>query len=70
MKDSPLLCVQCEESFDLTAAEWGRYERMGFDLPKRCPSCRRRKHKSPMEQPRQRQHKKRDYHRKYETAYR
>jgi hypothetical protein len=36
-------CVQCDELFEISVNEQERCERMGFDLPIRCPQCRKHK---------------------------
>jgi len=36
-------CIQCDELFEISANEQERCERMGFDLPRRCPQCRKHK---------------------------
>ena len=45
VKDQELLCVQCENIFVVTADEKRRLIERGFDIPKRCPDCRKRKHR-------------------------
>lgn len=65
MGEEMLTCTQCGEEFPFSDEDWERYQQMGFDPPRRCPSCRRQKQKAPAEdQPRHRRRKKRDYHRK------
>ena len=44
MEDMTMVCVQCEEEFEFSVLEQEKYEERGYDIPKRCPSCR--KHKS------------------------
>jgi hypothetical protein len=44
MKDISVSCVQCGNQFILTSHEQERLIVRGFDIPKRCPDCR--KHKS------------------------
>ena len=44
MKDMTMVCIQCDEEFEFSALEQKKYEDRGYDIPKRCPSCR--KHKS------------------------
>ena len=43
MKSKFFECIQCEEVFEFTAKEQVRCEQMGFDEPRRCPECRKRK---------------------------
>ena len=33
-------CEDCGRTFDLTNSQWEFYRKKGFDLPKRCKSCR------------------------------
>lgn len=47
MKDQIRTCIQCESEFVVTAAEQERLISKGFDIPKRCHSCRKNKMKSP-----------------------
>ena len=46
MKSTWLTCVQCDDLFEFTAAEQDRFDRLGFDAPRRCPACRRHKFKA------------------------
>jgi len=43
VKDKEISCVQCEKPFVFTVGEQRRFVRLGFDTPKRCPDCRKRK---------------------------
>jgi hypothetical protein len=43
MKSKFLECVQCDAIFEFSAKEQERCEMMGFDEPRRCPECRKRK---------------------------
>lgn len=45
MKDEILDCVQCGGEFVFTVAEQKRVLAKGFDEPKRCPQCRKKKEK-------------------------
>lgn len=38
-----LACVQCDAAFEVSARDMERHESMGFDLPRRCPQCRKHK---------------------------
>jgi hypothetical protein len=44
MVNMTITCIQCDTDFEISAKDQERYERKGFDLPRRCPQCR--KHKS------------------------
>lgn len=46
MEDMSLYCIQCENIFTLTVSEQKRLNALGFDVPKRCPECRKNKQKS------------------------
>ena len=64
MENMYLDCVQCGNTFELSELEIKRYSTKGFDLPLRCPECR--KHKSRATAKFQRHpNKKRDYRLKY-----
>jgi hypothetical protein len=43
MKDRVITCIQCENSFIFTRSEQERFRARGFDEPKRCPECRKKK---------------------------
>ena len=45
MKDMILVCVQCESEFEFSAVEQKKCEDRGYDIPKRCPSCRKHKYR-------------------------
>jgi hypothetical protein len=38
-----ITCIQCDCEFDHTIDEQMYYEQRGFDEPKRCPVCRKKK---------------------------
>jgi hypothetical protein len=44
METKLLTCIQCNAEFEFTVSEQRYYREKGFDMPKRCPVCR--KHKS------------------------
>ncbi|PQP35278.1 cytochrome C551 [Desulfobacteraceae bacterium SEEP-SAG9] len=44
METKFITCVQCDAEFEFTVSEQRYYNERGFDVPKRCPVCR--KHKS------------------------
>jgi hypothetical protein len=44
MESQWIVCVQCEMEFEFDEAEQLRHADLGFDVPRRCSSCR--KHKS------------------------
>lgn len=39
-------CVQCDREFSLSEKEVKRHRANGFDLPLRCPECRKNKLKN------------------------
>ena len=45
MKDKLLTCAQCGSEFYVTSKETEKLFSRGFNLPKRCPDCRRNKSK-------------------------
>jgi hypothetical protein len=45
MKDETLICIQCNSAFPFSALDQARFIRLGFDRPKRCPACRKKKTK-------------------------
>ncbi len=46
MRDQTIYCIQCDSPFMYTVSEQKRVISQGFDAPKRCPECRKRKQKS------------------------
>lgn len=49
MKAKMLTCIQCENQFILSTAEYERLHYRGFSIPRRCPDCRKRKSKNILE---------------------
>jgi predicted Zn-ribbon and HTH transcriptional regulator len=49
MKDKTIICIQCGNDFVVTPSEQKRCIYRNFDMPKRCPECR--KHKAKIKQP-------------------
>lgn len=47
MHDSVEACVQCHKEFLLTSQERTMYFRLGYSLPKRCPTCRKQRREHP-----------------------
>jgi hypothetical protein len=45
MKDETLICIQCNSAFSFSVSDRVRFIRLGFDRPKRCQACRKRKPK-------------------------
>ena len=43
MPDKEIICVVCDNSFVLTIEKQQRYFDLGFEEPKRCPECLKRK---------------------------
>ncbi|MBN2061196.1 MAG: zinc-ribbon domain containing protein [Deltaproteobacteria bacterium] len=43
MKDKALPCIQCGKPFIVTSMEQEKLSSRGFDIPKRCPDCRKNK---------------------------
>jgi len=46
MESKILTCIQCDSEFEFSVANQLEYEAKGYDEPKRCPECRKRKSKS------------------------
>lgn len=42
-KDKYITCIDCGCTFSMTEEEQKWYEERGFELPKRCPECRKAK---------------------------
>jgi len=67
MENLILACIQCQENFEFTIDEQEKFEQRGFDLPRRCPQCR--KHKSrdiEHPEPRNPKNKKKHYRQKFD----
>ena len=63
-----LSCIQCGREFDFSPEDQQRYAHRGFDLPRRCPACRKHKARGASDDfERRRGVKKRDYRLKYDT---
>lgn len=43
MGDMVITCIQCKEDFDFSIEEQEKLEKRGFDVPLRCPRCRKNK---------------------------
>lgn len=43
MEDRVIRCVQCDSDFEFSRLEQRLFFEKGFDMPKRCPECRRNK---------------------------
>lgn len=64
-----LVCIQCGNEFELSRLNLSKLAARGFDLPKRCPDCRRHKAQHLVdENPRRRRDKKKHYHQKYDLG--
>ncbi len=62
MPDAIMICMICGSTFEFGEAEQERYERLGFEDPKRCPECRKKKRKQARDpSPRFRKTKSLDY---------
>ena len=63
----PIACIQCGNEFELSNVDRSKLAARGFDLPKRCPDCRRNKSRDIAEElPRRRRTRKKQYHQKYD----
>ncbi|UCH23296.1 MAG: zinc-ribbon domain containing protein [Deltaproteobacteria bacterium] len=59
-----ITCIQCDCEFDYTIDEQMYYQLRGFDEPKRCPACRKKKSKPLYLQPIRKDTIKKKYHHK------
>ena len=46
MRDQTIYCIQCDNTFTFGVVEQKRLSSLGFDDPRRCPDCRKKKQKS------------------------
>ncbi|HHP7233839.1 MAG TPA: zinc-ribbon domain containing protein [Desulfobacterales bacterium] len=65
MTDVTIVCIQCDREFELDDQQQEHLHSMGFDLPKRCPECRKRKSKA-VKMARHPDDKKKHFRMKYE----
>ena len=67
MTSEVVVCIQCGGEFEFPSDEKARYAGRGFDMPRRCPACRKHKARPSSDgADRRRNGKKRDYHLKYD----
>jgi hypothetical protein len=70
MNDLIFNCVQCDEEFEISVDDYEYYTSKNFDLPKRCPLCRRNKKKSGVTEIKRNHHEKKKHYRlKNEIEY-
>jgi len=43
MREKSIICSQCGNTFIFTVAEQERFNSLGFNEPKRCGECRKKK---------------------------
>ena len=43
MEEKRIICNQCGNPFTFTVPEQKRFNSLGFDAPKRCAECRKKK---------------------------
>ena len=43
MQDIRIICAQCGNPFVFTVSQQQRFNSLGFDAPKRCEECRKKK---------------------------
>jgi hypothetical protein len=43
MDEKRLFCTQCGNTFIFTVAQQQRFDSLGFNAPKRCEECRKKK---------------------------
>ena len=46
MESKTIKCIQCDTEFEFSVASQREFEAKGYDEPKRCPDCRKRKSKT------------------------
>jgi len=46
MAELTIVCIQCDREFELDTEQQEYFHSRGFDLPKRCPECRKHKSKN------------------------
>jgi len=69
MKDKIFTCIQCESTFLFSADEQNRYRTYGFDVPKRCPDCRKKRFKVVEAPETRRNHKDKKRHRSRRNGF-
>jgi len=45
MREKSIICTQCGKTFIFTVADQERFNSLGFNAPKRCGECRKKKMK-------------------------
>jgi len=45
MQNEWIVCIQCDTEFEYDVEEQARHAQMGYDMPRRCPTCRKHKTK-------------------------
>ena len=67
MADTTITCIQCDTDFEFSEKDQEKYDRMGFDYPRRCPACRKHKSgSSDHNEKRLHKNKKKHFRRKYD----
>ena len=67
MESKIIQCIQCDNEFEFSVASQLEYEAKGYDEPKRCPECRKRKSKaSSSNSDEKRRNKKKRFHDRYD----
>ena len=46
MQSKLIQCIQCNTEFEFSVSSQIEFEAKGYDEPKRCPECRKRKSKA------------------------
>ena len=63
-----ITCIQCDKEFEVSDADREKFASRGFDLPKRCPDCRRKKTRQLPDDRHRRRDKKKHYRDKYDSV--
>jgi hypothetical protein len=69
MENMIITCIQCEEDFEFTGDEQKKFEKRGFDIPLRCPQCRKHKFRDVEDQEHRRPKNKKKNHRQNFDEY-
>ncbi len=64
IQNKVITCIQCDCDFDYTIEEQIYHQQRGFDEPKRCPECRKKKSRHVYLQPISKNSIKKKYHHK------
>ena len=70
MENLIITCIQCDMDFEFSAEEQKKFQRKGFDFPRRCPECRKHKYRdSEHQEKRKFKDKKKHYRQKFDDPF-